>query len=303
MFTRTLKQFLVLPLLVVSQLAMAAPIKITHSMGTTLLPEVPKRVVVLGMDSLDVLDAIGVEPVGVVKAPMPSYLKKYQADKYQAVGSLFEPNFEAIYTLKPDLIIVSNRSARAFEELSKIAPSIMFVADPKQFWQSTTAAWSMLGKVFNKQEKVETYIKEQSAQIDKIKAYNQARKTDALVVMKNGGNLTTFGGQSRFSAIFDLFGFTASADNDSSYQHGDLISYEYIVKANPQYMLVLDRDAAIGRPAQSAQEAFNNPLINKLDVYKQGHIHYLNSAAWYISASGIQATQIMIDDIKAALVE
>lgn len=300
---RILKQSLLLPLLVVSQLAMATPVTITHPMGTTVLPEQPKRVVVLGMDSLDILDALGIEPIGVVKKPMPDYLKKYQASKYQAVGSLFEPNFEAIYTLKPDLIIVSNRSIKAYDELTKIAPSIVFMADPSRFWESTTEAWRMLGKVFNKQQHVEQFIKDQQAQITAIREKNKANKADALVVMKNGGNLTTFGDKSRFSAIFDLFGFATSTKNDASYQHGDLISYEYISKVNPQYMLVLDRDAAIGKKANSAQEAFNNPLINKLDVYKKGRIYYLDAPAWYISASGIQATQIMIDDLKAAVAQ
>ncbi|MEF1291336.1 ABC transporter substrate-binding protein, partial [Vibrio sp. M260118] len=108
-----------------SHSVVAQSLTVEHPMGKTTLEAEPKRVVVLGMDTLDVLDNLNIEPVGVVKSPMPSYLNKYQDDKYTAAGSLFEPDFETIFTLKPDLIIASNRSSESYDELSKIAPTVV----------------------------------------------------------------------------------------------------------------------------------------------------------------------------------
>ncbi|GAM76431.1 catechol siderophore ABC transporter [Vibrio ishigakensis] len=78
----------------------------THSLGEIEIDQVPQRVVVLGQGSLDLLDELGVEPVGLVKPLMPHFLSKYTADQYQSVGTLQEPNFEAIFMLKPDLIML-----------------------------------------------------------------------------------------------------------------------------------------------------------------------------------------------------
>lgn len=299
MLNRIIPKCLFASLLIISHLCLAKTVTVIHPMGETELQTMPERVVVLGMDSLDALNVLGIEPVGVVKSPMPPYLNKYQSDKYQTVGSLFEPDFEAIYMLKPDLIIVSNRSSTSFEALSKIAPTVLFMADSNDFWQTTVDAWRMLATIFDKKIEVENLIIEQQSQIEQIRKRNQAQDAQALVVMRNGTNLTTFGAKSRYGVIFNLFGFKESVNNVANHKHGDLISFEYITEVNPQYMLVLDRDAAIGKTSQSAKKSFDNVLINKLPVYKNGGIHYLSSNAWYISASGIQATQIMIDDINA----
>ncbi len=79
----------------------AAAKTINHAMGTVEIDGVPQRVVVLGQGSLDVLDRLGVEPVGVVKSLMPDYLAKtYQDDKYIAVGTVKEPDYEAIFYRK-----------------------------------------------------------------------------------------------------------------------------------------------------------------------------------------------------------
>ncbi|MGF1696085.1 siderophore ABC transporter substrate-binding protein [Vibrio lamellibrachiae] len=287
--------------LLLSQFTAAETITVKHLMGETQVETKPERVVVLGMDSLDVLDKLGIEPIGVVKSPMPPYLTKFQDERFKTVGSLFEPDFETIFTLNPDLIIVSNRSSGSISELEKIAPTVLFMADSKHYWETTQQAWRMIGDIFEKQEQVESIIRDQQEQIDAIHAKVTADKADALVVMVSGGNLTTFGAKSRYGAIYSLFGFSESYGNSETYQHGDAISYEYITKVNPQYMLVLDRDAAIGQSKATAKEQFDNPLVNKLPVYRNDKISYLDSHAWYISASGIQANQKMIDDIQSVL--
>ncbi|WP_070966578.1 siderophore ABC transporter substrate-binding protein [Vibrio sonorensis] len=292
---------LVLPLLValLSATSSANQITVTHSLGTTTLDKTPTRIVVLGMDSLDVLDRLGIEPIGVVKSPMPAYLSKYQDSKYTPVGSLFEPDFEAIYNLKPDLIIVSNRSSTSFEELEKIAPSVLFISDWYNYWETTQDAWRMLGKIFSKQEQIEQHISAISSEIETIRSKTKGQK--ALTVLQSGGKISTFGAKSRYSSIYKLFGFSEAVDSVDATRHGQLISYEFIAETNPDYLLVLDRDRAIGRSDSINREEFDNPLINPLPVYKNDRIGFLTPAAWYISSSGITATELMVSDINRAL--
>jgi len=288
-------------LIVMSCSISAKTIDVEHPMGSTTLETKPERVIVLGMDTLDVLDSLDIEPIGVVKAPMPKYLNKYQDDKYPAVGSLFEPDFETIFTLKPDLIIASNRSSESYQELSKIAPTVVFMADSNDYWNTTQNAWRMIGEIFEKQAHVEKVIEHKQKQINAIQDVASSNSTEVMLVMTNGGKLATFGSNSRYSAIYSLFGFNEAVANDADKNHGDLISYEYIAKANPEHLLILDRDQAIGRPSGEAFKKLDNPLIAKTKAAKSGDIYYLNPHAWYISASGIKATQFMIDDMKQVI--
>ncbi|HFH7535378.1 TPA: ferrichrome ABC transporter substrate-binding protein, partial [Streptococcus agalactiae] len=71
---------------------------------TLKVPLKPKKVVVFDMGALDTITALGAEKsvIGIPKAKnalslLPNNVKSvYKAKRYQDVGSLFEPNFEAI---------------------------------------------------------------------------------------------------------------------------------------------------------------------------------------------------------------
>ncbi|KII75279.1 siderophore ABC transporter substrate-binding protein [Vibrio renipiscarius] len=295
------RQWLMAALWAVSSSAISQSIVVEHPLGTTTLPTQPSRVVVLGMDALDVMDYLRIEPIGVVKHPMPDYLTKYQAERYVSVGTLHEPDFETIYTLKPDLIIVSNRSTPAYDELSNIAPTVAFTVDARQFWPSTQKAWRMMGQLLQQQAEIERIIKVTDGRITAIQQRALAQNAQALMVMANGDNIATFGAGSRYDAIFNEFGFKEIVDNDETAAHGNLISYEFIAEANPDYLLVMDRDKAIGRESGSAKKGFSNALIKQTNAAKDGRITELNPQAWYLSAGGITATEIMINDITMAL--
>lgn len=75
------------------------------------------------------------------------------------------------------------------------------------------------------------------------------------------------------------------------------------MEKNPEYLFVMDRDAAIGTDgAQLAKEIVENELVMDLDVYKNGNIVYLaHPAIWYTAEGGIQALDIMLQDLESDL--
>ena len=75
------------------------------------------------------------------------------------------------------------------------------------------------------------------------------------------------------------------------------------MEKNPEYLFVMDRDAAIGADgAQLAEEIVENELVVDLDVYKNGNIVYLaHPAVWYTAEGGIQALDIMLQDLESEL--
>lgn len=284
--------------------ANAEMVEITHAKGTTKLESNPERVVVIGVGALDATVTLGVEPVAISTVSMfPDYLAQYRDYKFISAGSLSEPNFETIYTQKPDLIIVGSRAAKQYDELAKIAPTIVFAADDsKGYWASTQEQWRNLGKVFEKQDFVEKKIAEIDGQFKAICDYNQQNNVDALTVMSAGGNITAFGVASRFSAIYRDFGFTQTVENiNASSRHGDLVSYEFIREANPSTLLIIDKDKLINKGSSTVERDFENDLVKATNAHKNQRMAYLDINAWYLAISGIQATQKMIDDVKTSI--
>ncbi|MCK6265858.1 siderophore ABC transporter substrate-binding protein [Vibrio sp. ZSDE26] len=278
-------------------------VEVTHRLGVTTVESEPERVVVIGLGALDALDSFGIDPVAISKAAtLPGYLSKYKSDQYVSSGSLFEPDFEAIFTQKPDVILVGARGASSYEELSKIAPTIVFATEADQgYWKSTQQQWRNLGKVFNISDKVEQKIDALDQQFNAIRNHNQDNSVDALTVMSSGGNITTFGENSRFSAIYKDFGFNETVQGIKQTRHGDLISYEFIGKTNPSTLLIIDKDKLVNKGKSNTQAEFENELVQATNAYKNGHMTYLDINAWYLSIAGVTATEQMVVDVKNSI--
>lgn len=87
--------------------------------------------------------------------------------------------------------------------------------------------------------------------------------------------------------------------------HGNEASFEYIVSLDPDYIFVMDRDAAIGTEgAKLAPEIMENELVMSTDVYKNGNIIYLeHPGVWYTAEGGITALDIMLADLESVLLK
>lgn len=283
--------------------ANAKVVEVEHMQGKTKLESNPERVVVIGLGPLDTVKAFGVEPVAVSTVSMfPDYLEQYRKGDFVSAGSLSEPNFETIYTQKPDLIIVGPRAAAKYEELSEIAPTIVYALDSsKGYWETTQEQWRILGEVFEKQDFVEQKIAKLDGAFKEIRDYNQSKNIDALTVMSAGGNVTTFGPNSRFGSVYKDFGFTETANEvKEGGNHGDLVSYEFIREKNPSTLLIVDKDILINKgKGSTVKRDFENDLVKATNAYKNNKMAYLDINAWYLSIGGMRATEQMIDDVKS----
>ncbi len=104
---------------------------IEHAQGTTEIPAHPQKVVVMNMETLDIVDALGVPVVGLpqTNVHLPKFLEKYtNENEYINEGGLFEPNYEKLSTTAPDLILTGSRARDAYAKLSEIAPSFLWIS-------------------------------------------------------------------------------------------------------------------------------------------------------------------------------
>ena len=62
----------------------------------------------------------------------------------------------------------------------------------------------------------------------------------------------------------------------------------------------MDRGAVTGK-GESAKSLFDNEVMNKTEVAKNGNVVYLDSVVWYTMTGGIESTKVMIDEIADAI--
>lgn len=280
--------------------AEADDIVIKHKQGEATLAGTPAKVIVFDVASIDTLDALGVEIAGVPGGKKPAHLKKYEGDGYAKVGTLFEPDYEAVSAAAPELIIVGGRSAAKYADLARIAPTIDLTVDAKNFKASAEENVRTLGTVFGKST-------EADALIAKLESSTAALKEKApaagkgLLILTTGGKMSAYGPGSRFGVLHDDYGVAPAVTDLKTGNHGQAISFEFILETDPDWLFVIDRDAAIGREGTAAAQFLDNDIVGQTKAWKNKHVVYLDAGSWYLVGGGIQAMQKTVDQLTDAL--
>jgi iron complex transport system substrate-binding protein len=278
----------------------AKEVTITHKYGEVTIEKNPKKVVVFDFGVLDTLDTLGVEITGLPQAIVPKTLEKYAGSEYTNVGSLKEPDFEALHELQPDVIFISGRQAELYDQFAEIAPTVFVDVDYANYIPSLEKNFNLLAEIFEKEDALVTKMDELKASIGELNKEASASDSKALILLANEGKISAFGPASRYGFVHDVFGFKAVDDNIEVAQHGQSVTFEYILEKNPDVLFVIDRSAAVGGEI-AAKDTIENELVKKTNAYKNGKIIYLDAVNWYIAGNGITSTQSMIEEVKAAI--
>ena len=269
------------------------------------VPYNPQRLAVLDMASLDILDALGLgdRVVGTADTSL-DYLQQYIGGSTANLGTIKEADLEAVMASEPDVIFIGGRLASSYDALSEIAPVVYLATDPETgLVESVRKNASIIASIFGLESRVEALMAGFDARINALSAFSSGKT--AIVGMSTSGGFNVLGSDGRCSLIsreagFENIGVDAAADTST---HGNEASFEFIVKTNPDYVFVLDRDAAIGTDgAKLARDIVENELVMGTDAYKNGRIIYLaHPAAWYTAEGGITALDRMLADLEDGL--
>lgn len=278
--------------------AFAEPVTIETARGPV-AAERPERVVVFDIAALDTLDALGVAPVG---APDNLYLPalEHLRGQLEPVGTLFEPDFEAVAALDPDLIIIGGRSAAQFDALAKIAPTIdMTIAGAPSLTGDARARLVAYGTLFGKEAEAEQLAGELDAAVAGAKAAI-AGKGNGLVLLTNGTKMSAYGPGSRFGWVHSELGLPAAVETSYEGSHGEGVSFEFVAKANPDWLVVIDRAAAVGQEGASARETLDNPLVAGTTAWTKEQLVFLDPTSMYIANGGVRSLTGLLGQITEA---
>lgn len=266
-------------------IATCSAANIETARGVVTVPELPKRIAVYDWAALDSLSSLGV-PIGATTRPVEiDYLAPVFAQA-KIVGTLFEPDYEALAAYAPDLIITGGPGATAYEQLAKLAPTIDMTIDNGAIRESGQKRIAAFAQLFGKQKEA-LKLKER---IDKAFADAQMAvkgRGKALVLSITGPKVSVFGTDSRLSSwLHKDIGMPAADTQLVDAPHGQPVTMEYLAKVNPDWLVVLDRSAALGEPA-AAWATLDNPLIHETTAWRKQQI-IIMPAANYIAAGGAQ---------------
>ncbi len=271
--------------------------------------EVPydaQRNAVMDMAALDILDSLGLgdRVVGSSSTSL-DYLQDYVTNESVSnLGTIKEADMEAVMACEPDVIFIGGRLSSSYDVLSEIAPVVFLSTDTEiGVVESMRKNASTIASMFGVEDQVDSLMSGFDTRIEALAAF-AADKT-AIVGMCTSGSFNVLGNDGRCSIIgvevgFENIGVDAEIDTST---HGNEASFEFIVEKAPDYIFVMDRDAAIGTDgAQLAQEIMENELVMGTDAYKNGSIVYLeHPAVWYTAEGGIHALDLMLSDLESAL--
>ena len=270
------------------------------------VPYNPQRIAVLDMAVLDILDNLGVgaKVVGIADTSL-SYLSEYSENEtLVALGTIKEPHLENVMRSEPDVIFIGQRLAAFYDALSEIAPVVYLQIDHQQGILSSMSENSRaIASIFGLEDQVDETLTGYQARVDALSKFAENR--DAAVVLVTSGGLNILTDDGRLSLIGNEIGFNNLGNTDAASTHGNEASFETIVNMDPEFMFVLDRDAAIGTEgAQYAKDVMENELIQQTRAFQENKIVYLeHPAVWYTAEGGLTAMDIMLKDLEGSLLD
>ena len=276
-------------LLMVSAFASAVTVK--DAKGEFTLDKTPSRVVALEYSFVDALAQVGVSPVGVaddnkIDRILPQVREKIAA--WQSVGTRSQPSLEVIASLKPDLIIADpSRHTAVFEELKKIAPTVMFDSRHESYQENLETA-QKIGDLVGKSAEMKAKINEHNdANIAKNlgvqgkKASFGTSREDKFNIQNDNGYVGSF---------LTTLGFAPTKLNsDQAFVE---INLEQLVMEKPEYLFIAHyRDESIARKWEA------EPLWKAIPAVKANHVYSVDSDMW-ARGRGLEASKIMAKQIE-----
>lgn len=268
-----------------------ATVEITDVHGTVTVPVNPKKVVSLDSRTFETLSDWDIKLAAAPKDILPKDSAYINDESVQNIGNHREPNLEIIAAVDPDLVIVGQRFANFYDEIKKLVPNAAVI--DLNFDVSETAekpgenlvnglkdSITVLGKIFDKNNEAKKLTDSFDEAIEKAKsAYNGKDKVMSMVV--SGGAIGFSAPKSGrvWGPMYEIFGWVPALEvkGSTSDHQGDDISVEAIAQSNPDWILVLDRDAATSSaegavPAKDVIE--NSPALKNTSAVVNGKIVY-----------------------------
>jgi iron complex transport system substrate-binding protein len=229
----------------------AFPVTVQHSLGSTVIPAAPQRVVSLGYTDQDTILALGVVPVAIREftgnrpaATWPWASDRLQGQQPQVLTG--DVSTEAIAALRPDLIVgvSAGLTQEQYDTYSRIAPTITQPPGSDAYQTAWQDATHLIGSALGKSHEADQLVTDLEARFTEVRAqYPQfAGKPAAFAAASSAGNghyfvWTSDDNRGRFLASL---GFTVPAQFD------ELADGDFYADISGEQLGLLDQNDLVG---------------------------------------------------------
>jgi ABC-type Fe3+-citrate transport system substrate-binding protein len=274
---------------------------VAHDMGETLVPDAPQRIVALEFPYVDMLASIGVSPVGAVDDGDPENLIAQVRDKigpWQSVGTRAEPNLEQIASLAPDLIIADNeRHAAIYDELSAIAPTVVFTARYAGYDETLDVA-RKVGGALNRTDEMNAEIARVTGRVEELaRAVPEGDDRQALAIIpRERGTASVQGKGSYVAEVLERAGVPYAPEAAAYPENSDSssIGVEGLAGIDPDVLFVMT-DAET-----SAAELEASGVWRSLAAVSAGNVYEVDRALWTRSR-GLVSMELIAEEAARVL--
>ena len=253
----------------ISQVQAGATIEVQDLHGTILVPFQPSRVVALDNRTFETLSDWGIELVAAPKDIMPTDSPYVQSDDVLNIGNHREPNLELLAAADPELVIVGQRFAAYYEEIKALVPNAAVIdfswavsdtaeTPGENLINGFKTSTNSLAQIFGKEQEAAFLLEHLETALKDAKTAYNGQNTILSVIVSSGeiGFSAPHSGRV-WGPLYELFDWQAglALDTNTSDHTGDDISVEAIAQSNPDWLLILDRDAAITSDGDTATPA------------------------------------------------
>jgi len=271
------------------------PRTVRHAMGETTLEARPQRVVVLDSTELNAVVEMGVIPVGYAETAagtLPDYLSDALADATK-VGSISEPDLEAIAALQPDLILSNKgRHEALYGQLSAIAPTV-YAPSGGISWRQ---AFELYAVTVGAEEEAAATVAEYEDRVRVLNAQLPAVRPSVSLVRVRDDGLRYYLRVNFAATLLDDLGFPRpEAQNVEDIQVSDM-SIETVRDYSDAGLIVLGFDS--GPTPEAIASVTEDPVWSTLPAIQQGDFIATDTALWY-AGTGYSGAHAIVDDIEA----
>jgi len=255
-----------------------------------------QRVITLDEGALDTVLALGMQPAGSVAArgakELPNYLQE-RASNVPIVGVTREPNMEAIFAQRPDLIFASpGLEKRVYDILSKMAPTIVPTTPTTAPWTERNALYV---EALGKQAEMEKLIAEVEARIEAMRARIEPGQTFSVVRWMPQGPMA-MSSKLITGQLLSALGMksTEPAEALGDRPHSDILSLENLGSVDADWVFLATLNEQGDATLAAARE---QPAFTRLSAARNGRAVPVDGQVWS-SGTGVLAANRILDDVE-----
>lgn len=275
---------------------------VKHLKGETVIKGEPQNVTVLQPFFIDFLLSLGIKPKAAVSAgPHTDHqFSWYFRDQLKGTTNLgwqVNPNLETILKAKPDLILSSGIHTEAYENFSKIAPTVLIEqaeTEGVKDWRKTFFDTSV---VFGKEDKAKQVIAEYDQRVaESKKKIQQAIGDETVMFLRIKDKELRYYGQKNYDLLYGDLGLkppahVPSAKEKQPYQP---LALEKLPEINPDHIFLL------AETKETYHDIAKQDIWKNLEAVKNNRVYEVDYDLW-LQGFGPIANQEMIKQAEEFL--